>query len=330
MGRRRGDRDGTTLGACIIAWMIVGFASAQLTNDFYSGSCPRAPSLVTAAVQTAALVDSTQPPKLLRLLFHDCFLQGCDASILIDSTASNKAEKADPANASVDGYSVIDSIKTILELVCPNIVSCADIVALAARDAVTLMGGPLVVIPTGRRDGTISRQSDVQSNIPDTTFTLDQLLNFFGAKGLSLNDLITLSGSHTIGAAHCSAFNDRFKFNFNGSGQILDASINPTFAKQLLQACPGNPSPTTTVPNDLTTPTTFDNKYYQNLQMGMGLFASDQLLFTDSRSKSGVNSFAQDQASFFSSWEQSFLKLSTVQVKTGSEGEIRKNCRAVN
>lgn len=63
-------------------------------------------------------------------------LQGCDGSILIDSTANQTAEKDDPTNKTVEGYNLVDAIKSALEMVCPGTVSCADIVALAAKTAV--------------------------------------------------------------------------------------------------------------------------------------------------------------------------------------------------
>lgn len=65
------------------------------------------------------------------------FLQGCDASVLLDSTESVTAEKDGLPNRSLSGYDVIDDIKAKLEEECPGIVSCADILTLAARDAVS-------------------------------------------------------------------------------------------------------------------------------------------------------------------------------------------------
>lgn len=64
-------------------------------------------------------------------------MQGCDASILLDSTSGNTSEKDARPNLSLSGYEVIDDIKAKLEKECPKTVSCADIVALAARDAVS-------------------------------------------------------------------------------------------------------------------------------------------------------------------------------------------------
>lgn len=56
-------------------------------------------------------------------------------------------------------------------------------------------GGPVVQIPTGRRDGKVSAASNVRPNIVDTSFTMDEMIKLFSSKGLSLDDLVTLSGT---------------------------------------------------------------------------------------------------------------------------------------
>lgn len=62
--------------------------------------------------------------------------QGCDGSVLITGSST---ERNAPPNVGLRGFEVIDDAKSQLEGLCPGVVSCADIVALAARDAVDLV-----------------------------------------------------------------------------------------------------------------------------------------------------------------------------------------------
>lgn len=55
--------------------------------------------------------------------------------MLLDSINGTAEKNADP-NLTLAGFDVIDACKAAVEAICPRIVSCADIVALAARDAV--------------------------------------------------------------------------------------------------------------------------------------------------------------------------------------------------
>lgn len=273
-------------------------------------------------------MDPTVPGKLLRLLFHDCFVEGCDASVLLEG---NGTEKSDPANGSLGGFKVIGLVKRMLEVFCPRTVSCADILALAARDAVEFAGGPNVLIPTGRRDGRTSVAKNVRPNIVDPTFTLDQLAYVFSAKGLSMDDLVTLSGAHSIGRAHCSSFNNRFSMNSDGNLTLIDMSLDRQYASQLTKMCPaGAAMNSVTVSNDPTTPLLFDNGYYKILLQHKGLFRSDSTLVNDERTRDRVVQYAYNQDSFFEGWAVSFLKLCGIGVKTGDEGEIRQVCSVSN
>ena len=66
--------------------------------------------------------------------------QGCDASVLLDDTSSFRGEQtAGPNNNSLRGFEVIDAIKPKVESACPSVVSCADILAIAARDSVVIV-----------------------------------------------------------------------------------------------------------------------------------------------------------------------------------------------
>uniref|UniRef100_A0A0C9S9C5 peroxidase n=1 Tax=Wollemia nobilis TaxID=56998 RepID=A0A0C9S9C5_9CONI len=218
----------------------------------------------------------------------------------------------------------IEKIKEKLEAVCPNTVSCADIVVLAGRDSVHLSKGPYFQIPTGRKD---SLNYFLGNNItPDMlagpTSTIDVLLKPFLQQRLSAIDLVALTGAHTVGTAHCSAFN----------GSLFPAlaeRLSQGFGQGLLQICQTPQSNSLTV-NDMKTPFVFDNKYFTNLVAGQVLFNSDNALLANSESKKAVEEFASDQEEFFEQFAESYIKMSMLNVKTGSEGNIRKVCSILN
>ncbi|KAK3170405.1 hypothetical protein Dsin_000110 [Dipteronia sinensis] len=128
------------VGLVFLLVLFTGSCSAQLSTNFYSKSCPKVLSTVQSVVKTAVSKERRMGASLLRLHFHDCFVKGCDGSILLDDTSSFTGEKtAGPNNNSVRGYEVIDKIKSKVEQVCPGVVSCADIVAIAARDSTVIV-----------------------------------------------------------------------------------------------------------------------------------------------------------------------------------------------
>ncbi|XP_044463067.1 peroxidase 25-like [Mangifera indica] len=162
-----------------------------LKPGFYSSSCPKAEVAVRSTVQSHFNKDPTIAPALLRLHFHDCFVQGCDGSVLITASL---AEKNALLNIGLRGFEVIDDAKMQLEALCPSVVSCADILALAARDAVDLSNGPSWPVPMGRRDGRVSSSSQA-SNLPSPLDSVAVQRQKFAAKGLDDHDLVTLVGS---------------------------------------------------------------------------------------------------------------------------------------
>jgi peroxidase len=185
-----------TTAATLMA-LLGGTTSAQLSTGFYSTSCPGLDSAVKQAVQSAIDSEKRVGASIVRLFFHDCFVQGCDASLLLDDTATFQGEKtANPNNGSVRGFEVIDAAKSAVEKLCPGVVSCADILAIAARDSVVILGGQSWDVKVGRRDSTTASFNDANNNIPPPTSGLANLTSLFAAQGLSQKDMVALSGTY--------------------------------------------------------------------------------------------------------------------------------------
>ncbi|XWS14431.1 hypothetical protein CRYUN_Cryun35bG0008900 [Craigia yunnanensis] len=293
-----------------------------LSSNYYDHTCPQLESIVTSAVKKAMLNDKTIPAALLRMHFHDCFIRGSDASVLLNSKGNNQAEKDGPPNISLHALYVVEHAKKALESSCPGVVSCADILALAARDAVVLSGGPIWEVPKGRKDGRISMATETRQ-LPAPTFNISQLQQNFAQRGLSIEDLVALSGGHTLGFSHCSSFQNRIH-NFNATFDI-DPTMNPFFAARLRSVCPAhNKVKNAGSPLDSSN-FIFDNAYYKLLLHGKSIFASDQALLTTPKTKALVNKFASSQQAFEKAFVNSMIKMSSL---TGGK-EIRLDCRVV-
>ncbi|KAG2639032.1 hypothetical protein PVAP13_2NG638900 [Panicum virgatum] len=173
----------------LVVALLASGASAQLSSTFYDTSCPNALSTIRSAVNAAVAQENRMGASLLRLHFHDCFVQGCDASVLLNDTNGGE-QNALPNAGSLRGFGVIDNIKAQVEALCPQTVSCADILAVAARDSVVALGGPSWTVPLGRRDSTNSSAALANSDLPPPQFNLSQLITAFGNKNLDPTDLV--------------------------------------------------------------------------------------------------------------------------------------------
>ncbi|THG01815.1 hypothetical protein TEA_006161 [Camellia sinensis var. sinensis] len=377
-----------------------GEGYSGLFPEFYELSCPQANEIVMSVLEEAIAKEPRMAASLLRLHFHDCFVQGCDASILLDDTTKMVSEKrSGPNNNSIRGFEVIDEIKAKLEQACPQTVSCADILALSARGSTILSGGPswelplgrrdsrtaslsgsnsnipapnstiqnlvtlfklqglneedlvalsevffflLMVVmveqsggpswelPLGRRDSRTASLSGSNSNIPAPNSTIQNLVTLFKLQGLNEEDLVALSGGHTIGVARCVTFKQRL-YNQNGNNQP-DATLEKTYYNGLKTSCPKAGGDSNLSPLDFTSPAKFDNMYFKLLLWGKGLLTSDEVLLTGKVSKTVelVKAYAMDEGLFFRQFARSMVKLGNISPLTASKGEIRKNCRRIN
>ncbi|KAH0866228.1 hypothetical protein HID58_083439 [Brassica napus] len=301
------------------------FCQAQLSPTFYDQSCPNALSTIRSSIRTAISRERRMAASLIRLHFHDCFVNGCDASVMLVATPTMESERDSVANfQSARGFEVIDQAKSAVESVCPGVVSCADIIAVAARDASEYVGGPRYAVKVGRRDSTTTFRAIADSgDLPSFRASLDDLSDLFLRKGLNTRDLVALSGAHTLGQATCVTFKERLYDN--------SSDIDAGFSSTRKRRCPVNGGDTNLAPLDQVTPNSFDNNYYRNLMQKKGLLASDQVLFGSGASTDSiVSEYSRNPSRFASDYAAAMIKMGDIQTLTGSAGQIRRICTAVN
>lgn len=148
---------------------------------------------------------------------------------------------------------------------------------------------------------------------------------------ISINEFICIGG-HTIGTTACQFFSNRL-YNFTANGP--DASIDPSFLPQLRTLCPQTSGANSNrVALDTGSQNKFDTSYFANLRNGRGILQSDQALWTDASTKTFVQRYLGLRGllglAFNVEFGKSMVKMSNIGLKTGSDGEIRKICSAIN
>lgn len=305
---------------------------AALKVGFYHATCPIAEDVVLAEMRLILMEDATVAPSLLRMHYHDCFVQGCDGSIMLQSRKKGKAERDALPNRSMRGFDAIERIKARLETVCPLTVSCADIIAIAARDAVYLSHGPWYDVETGRRDGNVTVAEYVDNDLPPPDSNIVDVKTFFSVKSLNSKDIAVLFGCHSIGTSHCGPIQKRL-YNFTGNMDGQDPSLDPAYAAELRKLCPPPPRPgdddrKVKVPLDPGSNYTFDLSYYRHVLATGGLFQSDGSLLHDPVTRGYVEKVvkASSPDEYYADFATAMVKMGRTDVLVGDHGEIRPTC----
>ncbi|XP_006858291.3 peroxidase 28 [Amborella trichopoda] len=312
-----------------------------LSYDYYKNSCPQAESIIRDTVSELTRNRSNVPAVLLRLAFHDCFVEGCEASVLLDEVVDGgpSEKEARPNKGSLKGFDLIDMIKSNLQNSCPATVSCADIIVLSARDAIALAGGPFYPLKMGRKDGFKSHFERAEAELPRPSDHLNTTLSRFMAKGFSLIDTISLLGGHSIGKTSCRFINDRL-FNMSGGGlpdPTLPLDLLPSLriacdpANGISHAATGISDPQVPLHLEATNNQAFDaTHFYANLAWGRGVLFSDQQLMSSPITAAIVRQYASGERSFDSDFGAAMIKLSNLGLLSGGAGEVRTHCAYFN
>ncbi|KAL6603988.1 hypothetical protein ACP70R_044349 [Stipagrostis hirtigluma subsp. patula] len=312
----------------IVFVLVAGMANGDrlLSVSYYDRTCPSAQHIVQSVMASKVAGEPSMAAAVLRLFFHDCFVNGCDGSVLLDGSPFFESEKdAEPNADSLRGFDVVDEIKSRLEHACPATVSCADVLALASRDAVALLGGPTWNVPLGRGDSRAADKAAAEDGLPSPGANLTALIAAFGEHGLDARDMAALSGAHTVGTARCLQYKDRVH-GYNGEG---GAAIDPSFAELRRQTCQAGDD--AAAPFDELSPMRFDNAYYKELVARRGLLTSDQALYGCGGPLDHlVEMYSTDGEAFARDFAKAMVKMGNIPPPLGMPVEVRLNCRMVN
>jgi len=329
--------------AAALLLLLSAADASELKLGYYAKTCRGWENVVKDHVAKAIRANRASGAALVRLIFHDCFVRGCDASVLLDPTPANPhTEKTAPINIGLAAFEVIDDIKAALEERCPGTVSCSDIVVFAARDASSILSNGHVHFdpPAGRLDGKVSRAADAQRDLPDSTFTIAELIRNFRRKNFTVEELVILSGAHAVGVGHCSSFRARLS---SPPSQIV-----PAYRNLLSGRCAAGPDPV--VPNNVRDEDPravaaafpsflkklrrsgdfLDNSYYHNNLARIVTFNSDWQLLTEEEALGHVKEYAENGTLWDEDFSKALVKLSKLPMPPRSKGEIRSHCRVVN
>ncbi|KAL9171125.1 hypothetical protein ABFS82_04G189300 [Erythranthe guttata] len=210
-------------------------------------------------------------PLMLRLAWHSAgtFDQGSKTGGPF-GTMRFKAEQGHGANNGI--HIAINLLEPIKEQF--PILSYADFYQLAGVVAVEITGGPEVPFHPGRQD---KEEPPIEGRLPDATKGCDHLRDVFGKQmGLSDQDIVALSGGHTLGRCH------KERSGFDG---------------------PWTPNPLI-----------FDNSYFTVLlggdKEGLLMLPSDKALLSDPVFRPLVEKYAADEDAFFADYAVAHMKLS--------------------
>ncbi|XP_059292815.1 suberization-associated anionic peroxidase 1-like [Lycium ferocissimum] len=293
--------------------------NAERKSDKLSQQSPEACvfSAVQGVVNSAIDAETRMGASLIRLHFHDCFVDGCDGGILLDDIPGSFTgeQNSPPNNNSARGYEVIAQAKQRVKDTCPNTsVSCADILAIAARDSVAKLGGQTYNVTLGRRDARTANFNGSTIQLPAPFDNLTVQIQKFDDKNFTVREMVALAGAHTVGFARCATV-------------CVSANVNP--AAQLQCNCSATLTDSNLQQLD-TTPAVFDKVYYDDLNRNQGIMFSDQVLTGNSTTAAIVTTYSNDVNVFLGDFAAAMIKMGNLPPLAGAQLEIRDVCSRVN
>ncbi|KAE9467829.1 hypothetical protein C3L33_00262, partial [Rhododendron williamsianum] len=285
-----------------------------LEYDFYHDTCPQAEKIIRSRVRRLYEIRSDVPPSLLRLVFHDCFIEGCDASVLLDSIDGVDSEKESPPNETLKGFDIIEIIKRDGELSfselatyelpspqdnLPNTIASFASRGFDERETVSLLVHcKFIANRLYNFDGT---------NEPDPTLDTN-FLNHLRSR--CNNSLITLGSSPSLSPSSVddSPSPSSVDDSTSSTSSIREAEVEMDSEER---------------------GSDFGTLYYRNLLQARGILYVDQQLTAGEETETWVRAYASDTSLFRRDFALAMRKLSNLGVLTAPMGQVRISCSKV-
>jgi len=232
-------------------------------------------------------------PIIVRLSWHDAgvYMQGSGGCPNAALRFTDSGEGTWPANA---GLSVaLELLGPITKKYVPDLISNADLWALAANIAIKTMGGPDIPTRFGRTDAKTSRDGCPANDgrLPDGDKGADHLRAIFQPKGFDDRAIVALSGAHTVGRCHIE------RSGFDGAWTEDPLKFDNSYFKELLAKSYTDEKTARGVPQ------------CRHAASGTIMLKSDLALLNDAAFKKHVEEYSRDQALFFADFAKAWTKL---------------------
>ncbi|GAB2242735.1 hypothetical protein Droror1_Dr00019510 [Drosera rotundifolia] len=219
----------------------------------------------------ALIAEKNCAPLMLRLAWHSAGTY--DVQSKTGGPFGTMRHKLEQSHAANNGLEIAVKLLEPIKEQFP-ILSYGDFYQLAGVVAVEVTGGPEVPFHPGRED---KPEPPKEGRLPDATKGSDHLRDVFVKQmGLSDQDIVALSGGHTLGRCH------KERSGFEGAW-----TANPLV---------------------------FDNTYFTELlageKEGLLQLPSDKALLSDPFLRPYVERYAADEDAFFADYAGAHLKLS--------------------
>ncbi|TVU21098.1 hypothetical protein EJB05_30712, partial [Eragrostis curvula] len=239
---------------------------------------------------------------------------GCDASVLLKvNPGGGKMEReAAPNNPSLRGRRGACLPEHRLTALTSSPLRPATASTSSTRYPPAAATATATYVPT---------EIDALSFLPGPNSTASDLVDGFGNKTLTAEEMVVLSGSQTIDRSV-----PRRQLPVPEPGAAAQRQHQPGIPGAAGWRC----APPTPASSRRAYQALLDNNYYKLLPLDLGLHFSDDQLIRNATLAPSVAAFAANETLWKKKFVEAMIKMGNIEVKTGAQGEVRLNCSIVN